>query len=98
MTRIRAAFVMDYFGSPAGGTESQLIALARGLDRRRFEPRIYLLRPPDKLSAALPEVRVATLGIGSLARLGSVARLVQFARNLRADHVQLAHLYFNDTA
>jgi glycosyltransferase involved in cell wall biosynthesis len=98
MAPIRVAFVIDYFGTPAGGTESQLIALARGLDRSRFEPRMYLLREPDRLSAALPEMPVATLGIGPLARPSSVARLVRFARGLKADQVELAHLYFPDTS
>ena len=96
MRRIRVAFVMDYFGTPAGGTESQLVALIRGLDRSRFDPSAYLLRPPDALSSVLPELPVQTLGIGSLASLGSIARLVRFARELRKTGVDLAHLYFND--
>ena len=95
---VRVAFVMDYCGSLAGGTESQLLTLVRGLDRNRFEPRMYLLRKPDMLSAALPETPVATLGIGALARPNSVARLVRFARDLKADQIDLAHLYFPDTS
>jgi glycosyltransferase involved in cell wall biosynthesis len=98
MARVRIAFVMDHFGTPAGGTESQLLALIRGLDRGRFEPRVYLLREPDKLSAALPDIQVRVLGIDALARPRSVARLIQFARGLKKDDTRLAHLYFNDAS
>jgi glycosyltransferase involved in cell wall biosynthesis len=95
---IRVAFVMDYFGTPSGGTESQLIALIRGLDRSGFDPSAYLLRPPNALSSVLPELPVQILGIGPLASLGSIARLVQFARELKTRGVDLAHLYFNDAS
>jgi len=87
---------MDYFGTPTGGTESQLLALIRGLDRSRFDPSVYLLRPPNGLSPVLPDLPVKTLGIGPLASPRSLAQLVRFARELKKRGVQVAHLYFND--
>src|SRR4051794_20511873 len=98
MSQIRIAFVMDCFDTAAAGTESQLVALIRGLDRSRFAPSAYLLRPPNALSSILPGLPVEILGIGPLASLGSIARLVRFARDLKTRGVDIAHLYFNDAS
>jgi glycosyltransferase involved in cell wall biosynthesis len=98
MSTVRIAYVIDYVGSLAGGTESQLLTLIRGLDRDRFEPRVYLLRRPDVLSTAVPTTPVTTVGIGPVAYPSSLKRLLAFARSLKADEIKLAHLYFPDTS
>jgi glycosyltransferase involved in cell wall biosynthesis/peptidoglycan/xylan/chitin deacetylase (PgdA/CDA1 family) len=49
--RLRLAFVIDAIDSwEDGGTERQLGKLLAALDRKYFEPELYFLRPPAKLT------------------------------------------------
>ncbi len=41
---IRILFMIDILGTSPGGTEGQLLKLIEGLDRRRFEPSLFILR------------------------------------------------------
>jgi glycosyltransferase involved in cell wall biosynthesis len=95
---VRVAFLID--GLTRAGTESQLLALIRSLDRRRVEPALALLDGTDAESAELlpDDCPTLRLGLKSLKRPADVARaaarLVRFWRRHRTDVVQT---YFLDS-
>jgi glycosyltransferase involved in cell wall biosynthesis len=98
MTRpIRVCYLID--GLTRAGTETQLLALIKSLDRRRVQPSLVLLNGDDDLSRELTpqDCPVLTLGVNSLhsARaLGAGAKLARFWRRERVDLVQT---YFLDS-
>src|SRR4051812_22604486 len=97
MTRpIRICFVID--GLTRAGTETQLLALIRSFDRRRFVPSLVLLGGDDELSRELaPDCPVLRLGLRSLCSPQAVragAKLMCFWRQQRIDIVQT---YFLDS-
>ena len=94
---IRICFVID--GLTRAGTETQLLALIRTLDRRRFAPSLVLLDGEDKLSRDLAphDCPVLRLGLRSLCSARAVqagAKLARFWRHARIDIVQT---YFLDS-
>jgi L-malate glycosyltransferase len=94
---IRVCFLIDRL--TRGGTETQLLALIRALDRRRFAPALALLDGTDPASRALEpaDCPVLRLGLTSLHQpraVAAAARLVRFWRHHRTDVVQA---YFLDS-
>lgn len=95
---VRVSFLID--GLSRAGTETQLLALVRTLDRRRVEPSLVLLDGTDPESEDLLPTDCPTLRLGlrSLKRPTTVARaaarLVRFWRQHRVDIVQT---YFLDS-
>ncbi len=82
-----------------GGTETQLVALIRHLDRARVEPYLCLLRGEDEPSRALepdgcPVLRLGVRSFRSAATLPAAWRLVRFLRRERIDVFQA---YFPDS-
>lgn len=95
---VRVSFVIDRLSR--AGTETQLLALIKHLDRRRVEPSLVLLDGEDDLSRALEpaDCPVVRLGVRKLLSVGAAraaARLRQFWRETRPDVVQT---YFLDSA
>ena len=95
---VRVCFMIDRL--TRAGTESQLVALIRELDRSRVTPSLVLLDGEDDLSRALEpaDCPVVRLGLRKLASLGAVAaarRLRAFWREQRPDVLQT---YFLDSA
>jgi glycosyltransferase involved in cell wall biosynthesis len=94
---VRVCFMIDEL--TAAGTETQLLALIRNLDRRRFGPYLCLLRGQAKRSRALEpdECPVLRLGIGSLARPGSLIKSWRLVRFLREHQIDIMQVYFPDS-
>jgi L-malate glycosyltransferase len=98
MTRpIRVCYLID--GLTRAGTESQLLALMRSLDRRHVEPSLVLLNGDDNLSRELAPTScpVLALGVRSLhspKAFRAGAHLSRFWRRQRVDVVQT---YFLDS-
>lgn len=95
---LRVSFMIDRLSR--AGTESQLLALIRELDRSKVKPSLVLLDGEDDLSRALEpaDCPVLRLGVRRLLSLGSAAaarRLRAFWRDLRPDVLQV---YFLDAA
>src|SRR5262245_28500844 len=89
---IRVCFMIDEL-APAG-TESQLVALVRHLDRTRVRPFLCLLRGEGEVSRSLEpdDCPVLRLGVRSLrypATVGSLVRLFRFLRRRRIDVLQV---------
>jgi glycosyltransferase involved in cell wall biosynthesis len=84
----------------AAGTETQLLALIRCLDRRRFLPYLCLLRGDNPVSRKLePDCcPVLRLGVRRLLGYTAVARAVRFARFLRRERIDILQAYFPDSS
>jgi glycosyltransferase involved in cell wall biosynthesis len=94
---VRVCFLIDEL-APAG-TEMQLLALLRHLDRRRVEPTLCLLRGDNPVSRTLEpaDCPVRRLGIGSLRHPRTLARAAGFARFLRRERFDVLQAFFPDS-
>jgi glycosyltransferase involved in cell wall biosynthesis len=95
---IRVAFMIDDLSR--AGTESQLLALVRGLDRRAFAPSLVLLNGEGEPSRSLepadcPILRLGVTKLFSVNALSAAKRLRAFWREQRPD---VAQIYFHDSA
>jgi glycosyltransferase involved in cell wall biosynthesis len=81
------------------GTESQLMALIRQLDRTRVQPYLCLLDGEDPQSRALePEdCPVLRLGVRVLCRPSSAAQALRLAWFLRRERIDVLQVYFADS-
>src|SRR5260370_42362670 len=86
---VRVCFMIDEL-APAG-TESQLLALIRRLDRRRVQPYLCLLRGHSAVSRSLePDCcPVRRLGVGPLHSPATLARACRLARFLRRERIDV---------
>jgi glycosyltransferase involved in cell wall biosynthesis len=94
---VRVCFLIDELAT--AGTETQLLALVRGLDRRRVQPSLCLLRGASAASRALepadcPVLRLGVVSLRSPATLAAAWRLANFLRRERIDVLQV---YFPDS-
>ena len=95
---VRVCFMVDRLSR--AGTESQLLALIRNLDRSRVEPTLVLLDGEDDLSRALEpdDCTILRLGVRKLFGLNAARaarKLRDFWRETRPDVLQV---YFLDSA
>jgi glycosyltransferase involved in cell wall biosynthesis len=81
------------------GTETQLTALVRNLDRDRVEPYLCLLRDePDRPHPLEPEdCPVIRLGVRSFGQPTLPTRLARFIRFLRCERIDVLQVYFTDS-
>jgi glycosyltransferase involved in cell wall biosynthesis len=94
----RVCFLIDRLSR--AGTETQLLALIRELDRRRVEPSLVLLDGTDELSRSLeptdcPVLRLGVKRLISPRAIGAARRLAAFWQQQRPDVLQA---YFLDAA
>jgi glycosyltransferase involved in cell wall biosynthesis len=95
---VRVCYMIDRL--TRAGTESQLLALIRNLDRRRVEPTLVLLDGEDDISRSLEPADCPVLQLGvrklvSLTAARAAKRLRSFWRDTRPDVLQV---YFMDSA
>jgi glycosyltransferase involved in cell wall biosynthesis len=83
-----------------GGTETQLLALIRHLDRTRVEPYLCLLDGEDEQSRALepPDCPVLRLGVRSLHHPRTLVRGLRLARFLRGHGIDVLQVYYQDSS
>ena len=81
------------------GTETQLLALIRGLDRRRFQPFLCLLRGDNRALRALEpdDCPVHRLDVGSLCRPAALMRFWRFANWMQRERIDIVQAYFPDS-
>jgi glycosyltransferase involved in cell wall biosynthesis len=82
-----------------GGTETQLLALVRELDRSRVEPSLFLLNGEDDESRSLePDCcPVYRLGFRSFLRPREWPKALRLARWLRRERLDVLQIYFQDS-
>lgn len=95
---VRVCFIIDRL--TRAGTETQLLALIRALDRRRVSPSLVLLDGSDDVSHALapndcPTISLGVRKLASLSAVRATQRLRAFWREHRPDVLQS---YFLDSA
>lgn len=95
---VRVCFVIDEL-APAG-TENQLLALIRHLDRRRVCPYLCLLRGDKPMSQALEpcDCPILRLGVGSLIHPRTLLRMWRFLHFLRCERIDVVQAYFIDSS
>jgi glycosyltransferase involved in cell wall biosynthesis len=91
-------FLIDEL-APAG-TESQLLALIRHLDRRRVWPYLCLLRGDKPVSQTLEpdDCPILRLHVGALRHPGTLLRAGRFLRFLRRERIDVVQAYFPDSS
>ncbi len=96
-TPVRVCFLIDEL-APAG-TETQLLALIRHLDRQRVRPYLCLLRGDNPASQALEpdDCAILRLGVGSLHHPATLWRFGRFVRFLRRERIDVVQAYFPDS-
>lgn len=97
-TPVRVCFLIDRL--TRGGTETQVLALIRALDRRRVEPSLVLLNGDDAESRSLepddcPVLRLSVHSLHKPVALEAAGKILRFWRQLKTDVVQV---YFLDSA
>jgi glycosyltransferase involved in cell wall biosynthesis len=95
---VRVCFMIDRL--TRAGTESQLLALIRELDRTKVQPTLVLLDGEDDLSRALepancPVLRLGVRRLFGLRAMNAARQLRAFFRRTRPDVLQV---YFMDSA
>lgn len=95
---VRVCFMIDRLAT--GGTETQLLALIRQLDRSRVTPILCLLDGEDVESRAREpaDCPVMRLGVRSLARPRAVRQALRLAAFLRQQRVDVLQVYFRDSS
>jgi glycosyltransferase involved in cell wall biosynthesis len=95
---VRVCFVIDEL-VPAG-TEGQLLALIRHLDRRHVWPYLCLLRGDNPVSQALEpdDCPILRLGVGSLHHPRTLLRMGRFLRFLHRERIDVVQTYFADSS
>ena len=95
---VRVCFLIDELA--AAGTETQLLALLRRLDRSRVRPYLVLLRGDSAASRALEpdDCPVLRLGVGPLHSPATLARAWRLARFLRRERIDVLQAYFPDSS
>jgi glycosyltransferase involved in cell wall biosynthesis len=94
---VRVCFLIDELGK--GGTETQLLALIRHLDRTLVSPYLCLLRGEGSWSRALEpsDCPVLRLDVRRLLRPRCAAEMLRFARFLRRERIDVLQPYFADS-
>jgi glycosyltransferase involved in cell wall biosynthesis len=94
----RVCFLLDRLSR--AGTETQLLALIRNLDRSRVEPSLVLLDGTDDLSQALEpsDCPVLRLGVKKLLGRGAVRAANRLRAFWRAERPDVLQAYFLDSA
>src|SRR5262245_20709909 len=83
--RIPILFIFDAFPDPHAGTETLFRMLFQQLDRRKFDPRIVLLRKSDYLAKYVPADKLTVLGIWSVRSFAAVRKAWAVLREARRD-------------
>lgn len=91
--RVRVLAFVTVFD--VGGTERQVVALAKGLDRSRFDLRVACFKRSGPFLAELEAqgIPVVDYPIRNLHGPGTVKEQLRFARDLRRERTQILHTF-----
>lgn len=94
--QIRICFVIDKLSR--AGTESQLLALIRNLDRERVEPTLCLLNADEGSRTLLPiDCPVLNLQLKKIASLSALSAAIRLRAFWREHRVNIVQTYFLDS-
>lgn len=94
--KIPIVYVIDNFYR-GGGTENQLAVLIDHLDRSRFTPHVFNLRPkmPDKNIEI--DCGITYLNVSGLMSFSAIKAILHIARFLRKNKTKILQVYFFDS-
>jgi glycosyltransferase involved in cell wall biosynthesis len=95
-SKIKIAYVIDNY-YPGGGSENQLITLIDHLDRSRFEPYVFNLRPRWPQMTYPSHCPIAFLDILSLWSVNGYRALRRLAQFLRDESIDIVQVYFMES-
>lgn len=95
---MKLSIIMDTYGNPFAGTESQVLKLVQGLVEAGWTVRFAVLRGSDYTRSGKFPVKVDELNIGSISHPRSWLRMHRYARSLKAEGFRVVHCFFNDTS
>lgn len=95
---IRIAYLIDTVESPTAGTEGQLLYLLRHLDRGRFAPVLCTLRSSPWLESSFDLCPRHVVGVRSFKKGGDWRNIVDFARYLRSEEIDIVQTFFRDSS
>ncbi|MAA66258.1 MAG: glycosyl transferase family 1 [Alteromonadaceae bacterium] len=95
---MKLCILMDYYGGPHAGTESQVIKLVEALLAIGCDLSFAVLRHSDYTRTQQFPVPVECLEVDKLSNPLSWLSLYRFGRRLKAKGVCLAHVFFNDAS
>lgn len=93
---IRIAYVIDKIESPTAGTEKQLLALIKNLDRTAFSPFLCVLESTQWIRSEFHDCPVFEIGPLRFTDWRTPGRLVRFARFLRRERIHIVQTHFRD--
>ena len=96
--RIRIAFVIDAILSPTGGTERQLLLLLEGLDRKVFDPHLFVFRNSSWTREQFFLCPLHYLEIESFGKLRAWKSILRFAVWLRKEKFDIVQAHFMDAS
>lgn len=89
-------YMIDSF-QRGGGTEKQLATLIDGIDRRRFTPILFVLRPKTNEISFHQPCRIEYLNVTRFLSLRALVGLFRLIRLLRKHHVAIFQIFFIDS-
>ncbi len=95
---MKIRFLLDHYKSPYSGAESQLLKLITRLQQRGHQCSMTVLRPSDYLQQAPFVCAVSCLHLYKMLSITALRKLIGFARQCRADGVDVVHILLNDAA
>ncbi len=95
---MKLSIIMDSYGNPYAGTESQVLKLVQGLVEKGWEVRFAVFRGSDYTRSGRFPVAVEDLGIGRIADPASWLKVFRYGRQLKSDGYHLVHCFFNDSS
>jgi L-malate glycosyltransferase len=93
---IRIALIIDLMDHSMGGTERQLVHLARGLDRARFLPYLVCLRPTGWQEENREALRVFTFDATRFASPRTYLDMMRLVRFLVREKIDIVQTHFKD--
>jgi hypothetical protein len=92
----RVFFLMDHFKNPYAGTEGQLYALVKGLQKQSIYTELAVFRSSHYTDSGQFPCKVMNLNVSKMFHIKTLIRLAKLALYCRREKFELVHIYFND--
>jgi len=94
VSKIKIGYIIDRL-APGGGTENQLIQLLKNIDRERFTPVIFNIRPESYGTIDLDCERIF-FDVESIFRLSTLGAFRKLIKEIKRTEVDMLQIYFYD--
>ena len=94
----KVLFLMDCFKNPFAGTEGQLYALVKGLNKANISTELAVFQNNKYIDSGSFPCKVNVLNITKMLHVMTIVKLVKLALYCRFKKFKLVHIYFNDAS